>query len=159
MPLGADVMVEPGSRRTVLAVDPGGTTGWALWRDGDQVPQVGQDPPLAFLDRTWDLVRTSGGLEVVCERYVVTAGTLKKSRQYDALEQIGALRWMCHHLGHPFELQDAADAEVFAPSERLKLLGWWTVGQEHARSATRHLLLYLVKRRLVSPGRLGRADG
>lgn len=40
-------------------------------------------------------------------------------------------------------LQSASDAKSVVTDERLKALGLWQVGQQHARDAIRHLALFL----------------
>lgn len=127
----------------VLAVDPGGTTGWAFRRPQDGVIS-GQDDFNSFVYDADRLVRNQVDV-VVCERYVITAETLRKSRQTTALEVIGFLRGACYINGAEFVLQSPGDAKRFATDERLKSAGWYVPGQPHANDAARHLLLYLVK--------------
>ena len=77
------------SGNSILAVDPGGTTGWMLWDSG--LLDWGEDGREEFY-------ATLGGLvdfeldAIVCERYTISSNTLKKTRQHDALELIGVLR-------------------------------------------------------------------
>jgi hypothetical protein len=41
--------------------------------------------------------------------------------------------------------QQPSDAKSTVTDDRLKRWGMWTVGQQHARDATRHLILFLRK--------------
>src|SRR5690242_3765635 len=81
----------------VLAIDPGLVSGWATWSDGRY--EAGEDGPFPTLDGAegW-LARHAGydGALLVVEAYIVTTETVKKSRQYWSLEQIGALKWRAH---------------------------------------------------------------
>jgi hypothetical protein len=135
----------------ILAVDPGGTTGWMVWADnyGSRpiVTDWGEgDPESVYLllndlhDYHLDVI--------VCERYDVTVNTLKKTRQYDALELIGVLRHEAWRRGIPFVLQ--AQNPKFSTNARLKACGLYVKG-DHGRSAARQLLLYLVKND-IDPG-------
>jgi hypothetical protein len=124
--------------RTVLAVDPGLKTGWAMLTDAG-VFTAGEEHYELFLDRTerWLTSHHSHGTSVivVVERFIITGGTMKKARGDEnwSIEQIGVLRYLCRKLGH--------DLEKFAPDARLKIAHWYTPGRGHANDASRHLLL------------------
>ncbi|GAA2141716.1 hypothetical protein GCM10009760_26180 [Kitasatospora kazusensis] len=137
-----------GSRHytSYLAVDPGLTTGWAIW--GDHHKAHGQDEPMPFLDlaEEWAALARPASVMVV-ESYRITAETVRKSRQPWSLEIIGALRWIAHRHGVDFLMQTPADAKAFGHDARLKRLGFWVPGQDHARDAYRHLALALAKHR------------
>lgn len=137
-------------KRYVLAVDPGGTTGYAWWMEGDSRPAVAEEKPLEFL-RTADGWLSALGSQtiVACERFTIGSQTRAKTQQTDALEQIGALRYLASKHGAEFVLQAPADAKRFATDARLKALGWWVPGKGHGMDACRHLLL-----RLASDGRV-----
>jgi hypothetical protein len=138
----------------VLAVDPGGTTGWMVWNNAlasngghPQVEMWGEcnfEQFVTLLDQWAESVFDV----IVCERYTVTANTLKKSRQYEALELIGVLRADAYLRGVPFVLQEQNPA--FSTNERLKVCRLYVHG-DHGRSAARQLLLYLVKNN-IDPG-------
>ena len=139
----------------ILAVDPGGTTGWILWsnENGNSVfanPCIdawGECDRENFYEVLDDMSSTDLAV-IVCERYTITGNTLKKSRQYDALELIGMLRHESWVRGIPFVLQ--AQNPKFSTNARLKACGLYVKG-DHGRSAARQLLLYLVKND-IDPG-------
>ncbi len=132
--------------RCVLAVDPGLMTGACRWWAGAGVEPGFELPHMEFLDWAWKFLSAHGpGTMVVCENFLINAGTAKKTPAPWSLEQIGALRWMAHHHGAGFELQTPADAKTFVTNQRLKDAGCWLVSREHARDAARHLLLYLAR--------------
>jgi hypothetical protein len=139
-------MTTPGA---IFAADPGKTSGWATW-DGERI-ESGQAEPMALCERLtqWIPRHCALGALVVYESYIITAATAQKSQQPWSLELIGAARWICHDTGQPFELQKPADAKRFVTDARLKHLGLWVPGEDHARDALRHLVLALAKRRLI----------
>lgn len=138
--------------RGVLAVDPGKLTGFALWTPNQFV--AGEKPHADFLDFVWQMIDDDRVPidAIVCESFTITADTLKKSRQYDALEQIGALRWMSSMTDAQFVLQTPAAAKSFSTNERLKTMGWYQVGRGHANDAIRHLILFLAQCRAIDLG-------
>jgi len=84
---------------------------------------------------------------LVVEQFTISVGTAKKTRagSNTAIEIIGALRWIAHARGIPFVVQTPADAMSFMTDAKLKRLGWYTPGADHARDAARHLALYLLR--------------
>lgn len=128
---------------TVVALDPGKETG---------VAYVGAPADLgshcAFGAPSWKAVEwVHATLErgftdlVVCESIRITAATAKKSQDVlISVEQIGAVRYLCHLYGTDFKLQDPSEGKGFGTDRKLRALGWWTRGNDHARDASRHLL-------------------
>lgn len=101
---------------------------------------------------TLDLIDEVGNAceGVVCESFVPRPGV--RSWQPDALEIIGALRYICHRAGIPFETQAPADAKRFATNDKLETCGWRNPTRGgHADDASRHLLLAAVRRGLIDP--------
>jgi hypothetical protein len=130
----------------IFAVDPGKMTGFARWDNGHFSSSMLEHMP--FLESMWLVLLMPQNRPdlVVCESFIITAQTLKKSRGENwSLEQIGAIRWMCHTHGVPFKLQTPADAKSFVKNERLKELGWYKPGAGHDNDAARHLLLALAR--------------
>jgi len=137
----------------ILAVDPGGTTGWACLMNGAVI--YGQDKPLEFCTRAHGLIAAAvereDHVEVVSESFTIRADTREKSRQYDALEQIGTLKYLTHWLaGGELILQSPADAKRLITNPKLKALGYWAVGMDHARDALRHLAYRQLRRGLIT---------
>lgn len=143
----------PTRTSSVIALDPGKTTGWAEW-DGETF--LSQELPcwsaVGLLDER--LIR--GGVEaVVCESYHVTRETLKKTRQYWSLESIGAVRYLCMRRRVPFYLQTPGDAKSFVTNDKLRALDWrWPSAGGHQDDAARHLALWLVRRGRLAVGSL-----
>ncbi len=134
----------------VLAVDPGKCTGF-LNNIPDRYEQS-QLPAMEFCDRAAVLAEANREeLTIVCEMFVITQATLRKAREPDALHVIGVLRWLAHQYGCAMAMQKPADAKNFCSDERLKKLGLYTPGEEHARDAARHYVVYAVKNGLIDP--------
>ena len=136
----------------ILAVDPGRTTGWATYTPGlpSAVPSAEQAIDVEFIDRVipWIAdVATRTPLRIVVERFVISGGTMRKSRGDEnwSIEQIGLLRHHARWAGAEFDLQSAGDAKKFATDARLKEIGWWMKGRDHANDALRHLLLNVAR--------------
>lgn len=123
-----------------LAVDPGKVSGWAAWDHQGFVS--GEFECQELLDFAWSMI--SGPFPpdlVVCESFIITAQTLKKTRGENwSLESVGALRWMCRQHQVSFKLQSPADAKSFVNNDRLKAVGWYKPGLGHDNDAARHLL-------------------
>lgn len=139
----------------ILAVDPGGTTGWAVYNDELAQPvYAGQDDFERF---THVVVHLPIPDVIVAERFTINQQTIRHSQQTTALEVIGFLRYWAWHHGAQFVLQTPADAKRFAQvgsakDARLDTLGWTVRPKaewDHANDALRHLLLYMVKAKLI----------
>jgi len=138
----------------ILAVDPGKTTGWAFKNtaefsvpytllEGELPIQTGEYEWYEFLQRYESWIR-AGHIDVtVCESFIITRETLKKTRQNWSLEAIGAMRYLSMERGKEFVLQSPGEAKGFATPDKLKKLGWWPAGEDHAQDAARHLLTYV----------------
>lgn len=127
----------------VIAIDPGKTTGWAAWNSETDKFLAGQMPLFEFL--YWYETSMTGDFETVVESYIITAGTLTKSRQYWSLEGIGAIKYLAERDGRKVTMQSPAEAKKFATPEKLKAVGWWVPGKDHAQDAARHLLVFVVR--------------
>jgi len=148
------------TKRLVLAVDPGKTTGIAVFSygDADKDPQllysseVQADTFAGEIRYALKLAAEAGvELEIACERFTITAQTAKNSQAPYSLEQIGVLK----HIVRESELgsdsgivfQSPVDAKRLFSNAALKKLGFWHVGGGgHALDAIRHGLLYIAKR-------------
>lgn len=144
----------------VLAIDPGKATGFAAWNDRhpSEFDFVGEASQFDVCRVAEDWMTTLTGTVhkfrplLVIEKFTITPETAKKSRQYEALEITGSLRYMAHDLGVPLEIQTPAQAKRFAPNKRLRQMGLYhgTKGG-HANDAARHLCLALSKHGCIRP--------
>jgi hypothetical protein len=149
--------------KRILAVDPGGATGFAFW-EGSPL-RIENELLMQWQELDDDGLTTARTVEqeinkgldiLVCESFSLNAGTMKKSTagSLQTIQTIGMLRWLAFVHAVPFVLQTPAAAASFSSDDKLRRLGWWKVGEEHARSATRHLILYLAQQGLIDVKRL-----
>lgn len=147
--------------RHVISIDPGKATGVCLmeWSESqDDVPKVvmsAEVQPEEFAKWFETALSISMSLlsvdkiSVVCERFTITAQTVRNSQAPFSLEQIGVLKHLCRVNEFDPEkivFQSPADAKSMFPNPNLKKIGTWHVGGEgHANDAVRHALLRLVK--------------
>lgn len=138
--------------RYVLAIDPGKTTGMALFSmSNGKEPELlwsGEEEFVAFVDKTRMIFMQYTELELVCEKFTINLQTAKNSQAPYSLECIGALKLILLDRGRDPEslkFQLPANAMNMFPNPKLKLLEYWYRGGEgHALDAIRHGLLYLV---------------
>lgn len=141
--------------RVLLAVDPGGTTGWATANhDTGVIDETGEMSPYEFecwaeaLAQAWE-----GQLTIVCERFTIDQRTIKLSREgmHDALDQIGTLKYFSRkYCGRPLAMQEVSAKDLF-PNKWLKARGWYvTGGGGHANDALRHLAYRLKAEGVIS---------
>lgn len=140
----------------VLAVDPGKLTGMCLFSY-----QTGSEPTLEWSGEleqheVAEAIRSilwtpdvRYNLDVVCERFIINAQTVRNSQAPYSLEVIGILKQCLLDNGRPMDdifFQAPADAMSMFDNKKLKKLSYWHVGGGgHALDSIRHALLKLVK--------------
>lgn len=139
----------------VIAFDPGETTGYGVWGYPKDEPSFGQAP--WFDAATWAIEFVPAmvqhvDVQLVSESFVITANTIKKSRENWSLEFIGVLRWLAmRYTDRELILQSPGSAKSFSSDARLEAIGWRQKGKVHANDAARHMLVYLVNQKLIDP--------
>ena len=144
---------------SVLWLDPGGTTGWAmldLTKDGTYLFECGQETGTVdtgvFVDEVLEYRcdkrrHGPGDVWVGWEQYIVTSGGGKAGNPAPSLEAIGAVRYLCaKHRARVLPAVPSSHRVVASPA-LLKSLGWWRPGMPHAQDATRHLVAWLLRER------------
>jgi hypothetical protein len=132
----------------IIAVDPGKMCG-VFWFDGKTHGGIERDAYHAllavetrFLGDTW----RSADTVCVVERWDTVANAGRMSRQHDALEVVGTLRYLCRKEGIEFIEQGRAD-RLRVTDEMFTLLDWNVMSpQGHVREAARHALLQFAVR-------------
>lgn len=137
--------------RYIYALDPGLMSGVCVF-----TLETGQEPVLVWHaeQEVKDVVPTLRSimhaypdLEVVVERFVVTAATAKKSPQQWSTEIIGTIKQTMRDFGRSEEeiyFQKPADVMNLFPNKALQKLGYWHKGgKDHANDAIRHGLTYM----------------
>jgi hypothetical protein len=144
----------------VLAVDPGLRTGIVmLTHEGFLISET-VDP--FEMGRKVERALASGDVKaLVCEAYIITKATLEKSRQNYSLELIGVCKYLCEKYAVEFILQTPGEGLSFVRNDKdefgkLKRLGWYVTNDKgnHQNAARSHLLLYMVRNKLLDPSRL-----
>jgi len=142
--------------RYILSVDPGKATGIALFSY-----VAGSEPVMEWSkevdqDEFAEVVRgvlwapeIRHHLDVVCERFVINAQTVRNSQAPYSLEVIGILKQCLKDNGRAMDdifFQTPAEAMGMFTNEKLKKLEYWhRGGAGHALDAIRHALLKIVK--------------
>ena len=114
-------------------------TGWARF-NGEFAS--GQLPLEDALHWVFETLKQGLRPTIICEDFIYTPETAKKSRQTWSTEGIGVLRFLAHEYHCEFILQSPSSAKSFASNDKLKRIGWYTPGQDHANDAARHLMLW-----------------
>ena len=140
-----------------IAVDPGKVTGWAKRTPEGQFAS-GQEDCWLYLRRLHEALIKHGKQApsaIVCEDFIYTTETAKKTRQTWSTESIGVLRLICLLRGIPFVLQTPVSAKKFSTDDKLKAMGWYFPSKGgHQNDAARHLLLHEVKEGNIDASKL-----
>ena len=142
---------------TLLAFDPGETTGCCVFKDGKpvefrQLPTVNKktrDYEWSIIEEFIDEIKPDA---VIIENYRIYAHKLEQHSSSDVptLQLIGAIKYMLFKRNIPYKLQMAQQAKGFVTDAKLKAWGMWDIGHKHARDACRHCVYYLVS---LKPGK------
>jgi rhodanese-related sulfurtransferase len=137
----------------VVALDPGGTTGWSRWSDNGGI-SWGQIGPRAhhldlekFLHQSLYVDDYVGNkLVVVCESFQNRANA---AAELVSLEYIGVVRLFSQKTNTRLIMQDPGNMKEWCKHDgekyaKLKANGWYVSGQPHATDANGHMLKYLV---------------
>ena len=127
----------------LLGLDPGLSTGWALFHYDATTPLTlldygeilgGHQGVIAF----WKTMPEPD--EVVAETFRLDGRTIYP--EVDPLRTEGALSVL-----HPGWIGQPNTAKIMADDILLKRLGWWLKGKPHARDAARHAIALMKSRR------------
>ena len=136
---------------TILAFDPGGTTGVCdITFDSSggrsyQLHQLGPEEhhlQLSQLIKKMD-VELPDRLFIVCERFEYRAHS-KAGLRLDSREYIGVIKQTAQELSLPVVMQSAAQAKGFVSNEHIKRAGLYRTSYRHAMDAVRHAIYFLV---------------
>ena len=140
---------------TIIALDPGGTTGWASARF-DYTPGLPLnrvtfactqfDKPQHHL-QLWRAIRdehqATDDLIIVSESFEYRANS-RAGLVLDSKEYIGVAKLFSQLHDTLYVEQTAAKAKGFVKDEHIKKLGLWSPSQRHAMDAYRHLLYFMI---------------
>jgi hypothetical protein len=154
----AEEWIGDSSGYQVIALDPGGTTGWALIQVHPEA--MGGDPGVPVLsniefwtagqftgkqdnqiDEILELVGSWPNARLVTEQFVLR----QMNALLDPVEINAILRWAVRP--RYWVQQQANLAMSTVTDDRQKAWGFWIPGQEHARDAVKHGITFLKRRK------------
>ena len=125
-----------------ISIDPGETTGWSYWSHNKRM-DAGQSTFEEFCEELEESIEQDGITLIVYEDYKLRASSAKAmiGNGFPAVQVIGVVKWLANKYDVELVVQTPAQKEFFT-DERLKLLGLYDRGQQHARDSVRHALYY-----------------
>lgn len=137
----------------MVTLDPGETTGWSLWIDGEvkewgQISSKGRGN--TAIHEMFGVAAPYGPIDVlVVEDYRVyaTKSEVHIGKELITPKIIGKLEYVAEERSIPLVFQMAVEAKRFATDDKLKRWGFWKKGMRHSRDALRHGIFYLLIRR------------
>jgi hypothetical protein len=130
--------------QVILSLDPGGTTGYAIIEVSEdtelEVLKMGQikNSLKGFLDFHWDVLDDWKIDKIVCESFNLREGIY--GADLSAVYIIGALEALYPTI--EINYQEPA-LKPLCDNDRLKRLGLYIPGKEHAMDAVRHGVIHL----------------
>jgi hypothetical protein len=135
----------------ILALDPGGTTGWASYND--EAPEMdsrfrcGQIGPEQHHDDLWSLLSVRAVDIIVCESFEYRNGLAKA--ELVSCEYIGIVKlFKAKHPNIRVVFQTAGQGKItetsFVKKRHLDKLGLYERGKKHAMDGYGHLLYYAI---------------
>jgi hypothetical protein len=135
--------------KDTLCLDPGETTGWALFHFQHLV-RCGQIETVKDGEIQWGnlhhLFWETLPAFVVCEDYRIYAHKLARHTfsPVITLRLIGGIELTCYQNNWPIVYQMATTAKGFVTDEKLKEWGFWQENMRHSRDAIRHGIYFLL---------------
>lgn len=127
----------------LLGLDPGGTTGFSLFVDGDL--KHADQFKSTFTDLNAVLNETKPDA-IVCESFRLYPWKLDE-QSWSSLQTprfIGAIEHELWQRKIPFLFQTASQGKNFCTNIKLKQWGFYLMNKRHANDATRHVCAYLL---------------
>lgn len=132
--------------KRLLCLDPGETTGWSVFEDG-QLVRCGQAHTIEGYHIIHNLFCDIVPSMVIYENYRVYAHKLERHSNSEVytLRLIGAIEYLCDMTYQvPRYNQMAQQAKGFVTDEKLKAWGYYQKGQRHSRDSMRHGCYFLL---------------
>lgn len=128
----------------VGAIDPGLATGFAVYDSNTGWFASWEQEGMP------DFTQLAGCAVLLCEKFDVNAKTAKLTRQDEAQLYTGMAQQFCLLQGIEFHYSPRS-AKKFSKDDKLKALYWYMRTKDgHANDAARHLLVYLLKKNLLT---------
>lgn len=133
----------------IVGIDPGKTTGIAVWRNGALDPDLTGEYTVTEVYEFLALWCGAVAHQQV-EWFTISERTVKTDVDYNAIHLIGAIMFASWQCGHPISYSNPGEVKAQFPDAALRQAGMWHPS-DHARDATRHLCRHLVQARIVEP--------
>ncbi len=148
----------------VVALDPGGTTGWAVYCDevAERDAKRAHSPQL-FLPGfycgefrksnhheelfDWLAFEHTHDTTVVCESFEFRQNRQRDNINLMSKEYIGVTKLFGQTHAVPVVFQTAALGKGFVTDQKLKAMSLWSPGNKHAMDAMRHLVYFLINKK------------
>lgn len=130
----------------LLSLDPGETTGWAVFKEGDLFDCGHLRTVEGFAEAIFSMVHKWTPNVVVVEDYKVY-GWKTKDHSWSGLHTpklIGAIQAVCAINNIPIYMQMAQTAKGFCTNDKLKKWGMYSSTKKHAMDAIRHGCYWLL---------------
>lgn len=141
---------------TLLSLDPGHTTGYAVWKctqEFVQLVEVGHvttwtGDDLTF-DKFEDILKAYPITHVVMETYQVYEWKSSDHSwsQVPTIQIIGCIKTLCQQRKIPYSSQTAQVAKQFCTDEKLQQWNFYKPGLRHGRDAIRHGSYFILFRK------------
>lgn len=139
------------SPKYLFCVDPGLLTGLSL------IDISEQDNPVVlwtmelgvrdFYDKAEEVISTYGeDLTVVCENFIITPATAKKSQAPWSLRGVGVIEFLTGKYGSKMVLQTPNEGKTISSEDLHNVEFWHRGGEGHANDSLRHAVVYLKDR-------------
>jgi hypothetical protein len=142
----------------VLAFDPGGTTGWAIFCVHPDAMEGDPEIPIAPNIEWWTAGQFTGGIHEQADEMVELVASWPSARlvtesfklrqahaELSPVELNAIVSWAVRP--RYFVFQNPALAMGMVTDDRQKDWGFWIPGKEHARDAVKHGLTFLKRRK------------
>ena len=136
----------------VLALDPGGTTGWAsitMFKNNQVAYASGLLQSQEHHTELYGLLSQTAvdvdDYRIVCESFEYRNQS-RPGLELISKEYIGVTKLYCQLFDVPLTMQTASQGKAFTKDENIKKLGLWSTQRDdrHAMDAYRHLFVYLI---------------
>jgi len=150
-----DIVAEQHAVRTIIWVDPGKSTGWALWNTLGTFAS-GQDDAFSVECELHSITSSAANrLAIGWEQYLITGNRVKHDDS--ALLVIGYLEWVTRYYScQVLKPMPSSARNLGQDGGKLEILGWRVPGRKDANAAAAHLLAYLLREGLLPPETLQR---
>lgn len=138
-------------RNYLLSIDPGLATGLAFLDITDPLnPKkvwTKEVDVIEFYDTVPDCITEfKDNLTVVCENFIITVQTAKKTQSPWSLQLIGIVQYFCYMNDVELHLPNPSVREFTSHDMLKKFDLWHTGGAGHAMQALRHAFAYLAQK-------------